>query len=198
MKRRFPAWVTAVLFLSACCLVFLSSGCRSRRSGELRRPPSKAAQLSPKDIRQVERSAARALIAIRDQDVPTYRQLLISRSLDHLPLRHVGKPVLAAEAEEYRLGEMADQQIRRGVHYVPNAKRRLLESIANFTVEPEYPNPSKLQLAAIRFTTPTRKELLIVLIKEDGKWKISAAPALTTRVLKYDTIEDAAHDRGCL
>lgn len=150
--------------------------------------------------RKIVDSAVAALIAMKHANVADAKRLLSKRQGDYRILCSNREEALLVNAEEYHLSKMSDHQIRLAVRPVVHVNRTLLESVeeAGVPVNMKQKTPSSLRLAAVRYKVPTGKEMLSVLIWEEGKWKLAGFPAFTTGILKYKRIEDAYRDRSVI
>jgi len=148
------------------------------------------------ELAGAEQAVSEALIAVRDRDVGKISSLLYSRSIVVRQLNYAVRMPRALDrlCRNYALDGLSDYDLKRNVRVVPNASRTLIVNILQSSVGRGYPAEwlSWEQDRPVVVEYSVRgKRMISVVLREDGKWKLSALPlCLSANALKYGSLRD--------
>lgn len=186
-SRAFPV-VFACIFAS-----ILISDYSYAKAKQAAAKPKPSNSLSKADIAAVKAATVNVLIAMKTGDVKKMQKLLYSNNGDYRILQYKGKEILEVNADDLGLMKRNENDIKNSVQYLSSVKRSILESVVIFgtAAKKSEPDATKLDIAAVKYKTPLGKEVLIILVKENGQWKLDNFPVFTPSLLNYNSVQDA-------
>ena len=148
-------------------------------------------------------ATATTFMAIRDGDLRKLKTVVYTRSGDWIVLEKSPRrapKIMASLSRTYDLKSLSDRQIRDSLEVVPNVPDRLTAGMALWSVTPDswkrlVANP--VDDIVVRCNLP-KHALVVLCLKENGKWKVCALPAFSAKVLLYSSVDEASQHNDAI
>ncbi len=182
-------WLIATMTVATLAIVLQGYGHWAKERDRQRRET----EINAGKARQ---AAADGLMAIRHGDTRRLKAVLFRQGFDWLTLEKSPRraPRLVSYiATTYGIKTLTNLQIRRSLHVCGDQPVALMASVLRWgTVPPAWPHLLRRPICGflLRCSLPNHA-LVIMCVKEGGSWKMVGLPALSARILRYHTIDEA-------
>ena len=150
-----------------------------------------------------QEAVAKAFFAIRDGDLNAVEAALYSGSTQLAVPRHAPHRwprIVASTSKQSGLSSLSDAKICDSLKIARNQQIELKSSIMLRSVWPDaWRRLAKHPIDGVLVQADLPKHSLVVLcVKEHGRWKISGLPCISAKVMRYHTIDEASNHNDAI